>query len=77
MNDVIRFGAQYLPWLYARLIGPLFPIGATDLTRPVERTPGNVLAARPEDERLRGDPGGALSGVLRNLRERVRGHDAG
>lgn len=76
MNDVIRFGALYLPWVYARAIGPFFPVGATDLTRPVEPTPGNVLAARPDGDRLRGDPGGALAGVLRNLRERVRGRDS-
>jgi NAD(P)-dependent dehydrogenase (short-subunit alcohol dehydrogenase family) len=75
-NDVIRFGAQYLPWLYARLIGPLFPVGATDLTRPVEATAGNVLGSHEEGNRLTGDPGRALAGILRNLRRRVQGRDS-
>jgi NAD(P)-dependent dehydrogenase (short-subunit alcohol dehydrogenase family) len=73
-NDVIRFGAQYLPWAYARLIGPLFPLGATDLTRPVEPGPGNVLASHQEGNGLLGDPGGAIAGILRNVRRRVQGH---
>ena len=69
-NDVLRFGAQYLPFLYARLVGPAFPIGATDLTRPTGPTPGNVLASR-EAGRLAGDPGGAVRGILRNLRTQM------
>jgi NAD(P)-dependent dehydrogenase (short-subunit alcohol dehydrogenase family) len=74
-NDVIRFGAQYLPWLYARMIGPFFPVGATDLTRPVEPTPGNVLTSQEDGNRLLGDPGGALVGILRNVRRRLEGRD--
>jgi len=75
-NDVIRFGAQYLPWLYARMIGPFFPVGATDLTRPVDPTPGNVLSPQEEVNRLTGDPGGALAGVLRYGRLLVLGRYA-
>lgn len=74
-NDVIRFGAQYLPWLYARLIGPFFPVGATDLTRPVEPTAGNVLTPHEDGNGLTGDPGHALAGILRNIRQRVQGRD--
>jgi len=72
-NDVIRFGAQYLPFVYSRLIGPFFPLGATDLTRPVEPTPGNVLASREEGNGPTGDPGPALTGILRNVRRRLEG----
>ncbi|QIG44465.1 SDR family NAD(P)-dependent oxidoreductase [Nocardioides anomalus] len=72
-NDVIRFGAQYLPFVYARIINPFFPIGATDLTEPTGPTTGNVLASRPDGNALEGDPGHALAGIVKNIRQRLRG----
>ena len=72
-NDVMRFGFSVLPRLYDVMVGPLFPVGATDLTRPVSRGPGNVLDAQEEGNTLRGDPGSAVAGILRNVRVRLLG----
>lgn len=72
-NDVIRFGFTALPWVYDRLIGQFFPLGATDLTEPIEPHAGNVLASTDEGNRLRGDQGSALAGILRNVRVRLQG----
>jgi NAD(P)-dependent dehydrogenase (short-subunit alcohol dehydrogenase family) len=72
-NDVIRLGATFLPWVYDRLVGPLFGVIATDLTRPTPPTTGNVLAPSPAGNRLRGTAGPTVAGVLANLRRRVRG----
>ena len=72
-NDVIRFGFTALPWVYDRLVGPLFQIAAQDLVAPVVRGPGNVLASQEDGNRLRGSHGNALRGVAANIREVVRG----
>ena len=72
-NEVIRFGASALPWVYDRLVGPLFGVVATDLTRPTGPTTGNVLAPRPDGNSLRGTAGPTVAGVLANLRRRFRG----
>lgn len=72
-NDVIRFGATALPWVYDRLVGPLFGVIATDLTRPTPPTPGNVLDPRPDGNSLRGAAGPTVAGVLANVRRRVQG----
>ncbi|WP_205473861.1 SDR family oxidoreductase [Nocardioides sp. SYSU D00038] len=72
-NDVLRLGYTALPWVYVRLIGRAFPIGATDLDRPVEPGPGNVLESRQAGNALRGDPGGALAGIVRNVRRTLQG----
>ena len=72
-NDVMRFGFSVLPRLYDVMVGPLFPVGATDLTRPVSRNPGNVLDAQEDGNTLRGDPGSAVAGILRNIRVKVLG----
>ena len=72
-NEVIRLGATALPWVYDRLVGPLFGVIATDLTRPTPPTPGNVLTPTPERNGLRGTAGPTVAGVLANLRRRVRG----
>lgn len=68
-NDLIRFGFTALPFVYDRLVGPLFTVAAQDLTRPVVRGPGNVLSSRPEGNALRGSFGHALRGIARNLGE--------
>lgn len=71
-NDVIRAGFTTLPWVYDRLVGPLFSVVAQDLVAPVVRGPGNVLATRQEHNALRGRQGSALLGVGANLAEVVR-----
>ncbi|MDZ5663682.1 SDR family NAD(P)-dependent oxidoreductase [Nocardioides sp. S-58] len=68
-NDVIRFGYNALPWVYDRLVGPLFTLAAQDLTAPVEHGPGNVLSSSRERYGLRGGHGNALVGIGANLVE--------
>lgn len=76
-NNVIRLGFTTLPWVYDRLVGPLFSVVAQDLVAPVVHGTGNVLATRQEDNALRGKQGSALLGIGVNLaelaRRRVRG----
>ena len=72
-NNVIRFGFSVLPRAFDRLIGPMFPVGATDLTTPVPPNDGNVLHSDESGNRLRGGQGSALAGILRNLRVRLEG----
>ena len=71
-NDVIRFGFTALPWVYDRLVGPLFSVVAQDLVAPVVRGPGNVLASQQVGNGLRGHQGSALRGIGANLVEVVR-----
>ena len=71
-NDVIRFGFTAVPWVYDRLVGPLFSVVAQDLVAPVVHGPGNVLATRQEHNGLRGEQGNALVGIAANLAEVVR-----
>ncbi|MFY0409362.1 SDR family NAD(P)-dependent oxidoreductase [Solicola sp. PLA-1-18] len=70
-NGVMRLGFTVLPKVFDAIVGPIFPVGATDLTHPVEAGTGNVLAPRPQDDRLRGQQGNAVLGIVRNLRRRV------
>lgn len=71
-NDVIRFGFTALPWVYDRLVGPLFPLVAQDLIRKVTPDPGNVLSSRQRLNGLRGDQGNALLGAARNVASVLR-----
>ena len=71
-NDVIRFGFNAVPWVYDRLVGPLFSLVAQDLVAPVVHGPGNVLASRQEHNGLRGGHGNALVALGANLAELVR-----
>lgn len=71
-NDVIRAGFTTLPWVYDRLVGPLFAVVAQDLVAPVVRGPGNVLATRQADNALRGRQGSPLVAIGANLVEVVR-----
>jgi short-subunit dehydrogenase len=73
LNYPIVWGSALLPWVYDRLIGALFPLGATDLTRPVPPGPGNVLRSLQAGNRTHGGAGSSVLGVLRNLSERLRG----
>ncbi|WP_134768749.1 SDR family NAD(P)-dependent oxidoreductase [Nocardioides sp. 1609] len=68
-NEVLRLGFSFLPAVYDRLVGPAFPVGATDLTRPVAPGPGNVLAPREDHDRLHGGYRSAAGRVLANLRQ--------
>jgi NAD(P)-dependent dehydrogenase (short-subunit alcohol dehydrogenase family) len=71
-NDVIRFGFTALPWVYDRLVGPLFQVVAQDLVAPVVHGPGNVLASRQEHNRLRGGHGNPVGALRANLAEVLR-----
>ena len=71
-NDLIRFGFSALPAVFDALVGALFPVGATDLTYDVPQREGNVLVSQPGDNRLRGDQGNPVLGVIRNLGARLR-----
>lgn len=68
-NDVIRLGFTALPWLYDRLVGPLFTVVAQDQGAPLVRGPGNVLEPQPDRNGLRGAYGNALLGIGANLVE--------
>lgn len=72
-NQVIRFGFTALPWVYDRVVGPLFHVVAQDLTRRVAPDPGNVLASRPQVNGLYGRHGNALLGAGRNVATLLRG----
>ena len=66
-NTVMRLGFSLLPGVFDRLVGPLVPLASKDRTESVLPTPGNVLEPQPKLERLRGEQGNALVGILRNL----------
>lgn len=76
-NEVIRFGFATVPWVYDRLVGPLFAVAAQDQVAPLVRGPGNVLESRPSQNGLRGGHGSALVGMAANVvelgRRRLRG----
>ncbi|MCW2834243.1 MAG: hypothetical protein JWN68_2196 [Nocardioides sp.] len=66
-NNVIRFGFVALPWVYDRLVSPLFRVVAQDLVPAVVQGPGNVLDSLQEQHGLRGNQGSALLGIARNV----------
>ena len=72
-NDVMRLGFSALPGLFDVLVGPLFKLAALDATRPLSAHAGNVLASRPELNRLRGDQVTSLVAVPRNIATRLGG----
>jgi NAD(P)-dependent dehydrogenase (short-subunit alcohol dehydrogenase family) len=72
-NDVVRFGHQFVPWVYERIIERSFALGATDLTEPTDAVDGNVLASRDDHNALRGGHGSALLGIGRNVVAALRG----
>jgi NAD(P)-dependent dehydrogenase (short-subunit alcohol dehydrogenase family) len=71
-NDVIRVGFSAFPAVYDVLVGPLFAVAAKDRTSPVDPGEGNVLAPAPSGDRLRGDQGSPVVGIVRNLRSAAR-----
>jgi NAD(P)-dependent dehydrogenase (short-subunit alcohol dehydrogenase family) len=74
-NDVIRFGFSFLPAVYDRIVGPLFRVAATNLTRPVPPSSGNVLESQEDGHELHGEQGSALVGIGQNLLQGLRRRD--
>lgn len=72
-NNVIRFGFVAVPWVYDRLVSPLFRVVAQDLVPAVVQGPGNVLETLQQDNGLRGNQGSALLGIARNVGVLARG----
>jgi NAD(P)-dependent dehydrogenase (short-subunit alcohol dehydrogenase family) len=70
-NDLMRVGHTVAPWLYDRMVGPLYRLAARDQTRPVGPHPGNVLGSGDADNRLRGGQGNALIAIGRNIGSRI------
>ena len=66
-NHVIRFGFAALPAVYDVLVAPLFKVAAQDQTIEVPPHTGNVLEPHEDLNRLRGDQGNAVVGIVRNL----------
>jgi short-subunit dehydrogenase len=66
-NDVLRLGHTMLPWVYDRLVGPLYRLAARDQTHQVSPNPGNVLSSGDPSNRLRGEQGNALAAIGRNI----------
>jgi len=67
LNYALIAGYRLLPKVYDALIGTAFPLGATDLGRPVPPGPGNVLADRPEGERAEAHHGSSVRVVALNV----------
>lgn len=71
-NDIMRLGFTAVPWAFDALVSPLFALAATDLTRPVAATTGNVLRSLEAGNRLRGSAVPVVSGLARNLMTRLK-----
>ncbi len=71
-NDVVRLGFSAFPGVFDRLIGPLFRVGAMEVTTPVAPTPGNVLAPVESGNSLHGRQGNPFVGIARNVAAVVR-----
>ena len=52
-NPIVITGFRMLPWLYDRMVGPLFQVAALT-RRELAGTPGNVFKPTPDDEELHG-----------------------
>jgi NAD(P)-dependent dehydrogenase (short-subunit alcohol dehydrogenase family) len=71
-NNVMRFGFSAMPGVYDFLVGPLFRLGANDLTKPLPPVVGNVLRSLPEGNQVLGDQVNAVVGISRNVVALVR-----
>lgn len=71
-NHVIRFGFSAMPGVFDLLVGPLFRLAAIDRTALAEPNAGNVLASREMGNRLYGQQGSSLMGIVRNVEVLVR-----
>lgn len=73
-NELVRFGYTALPRVYDVLVGPLLTLAATDRTTPVTASAGNVLSSTEEGNRLYGEQGSAVIGILRNVKRQLGRH---
>lgn len=71
LNHVMVAGFQLLPRVYDAVIGTVFPLGATDLTKPVPAGPGNVLKSQDSMNRTDGEHGSSLVGLAHNVRVKL------
>lgn len=69
-GEVIRLG-HAVPLLHDRVVAPILGFLLTDLTRPVDPHPGNVLTSMRGENAMRGGRGNAVLGVVRNLAVRI------
>ena len=71
-NDLMRFGATFLPRAYDALVGPVFGVVGLDPTRRRPADPGNVLEPDPGRNAVRGDYENVVHRVGRTLLTRAR-----
>jgi short-subunit dehydrogenase len=71
-NPLMTFGFVALPALFDRLAPPLFDLIASDERVRVGPGSGNVLASRPETNRLRGEQGSALAAIASGVGRRIK-----
>ena len=72
LNYPIVWGSAAAPWALDRVLGAIFPLGATDLTQPVPPQEGNVLTTGDCGNRLDGGAGSSIVGVGKNVLTRLR-----
>jgi NAD(P)-dependent dehydrogenase (short-subunit alcohol dehydrogenase family) len=70
-NELIRLGFA-ATLLHDRVVAPLLGFMITDLTRPVDPHPGNVLTTMDGENAMRGGRENAALGIVRNLAVRMR-----
>lgn len=68
--EVIRLG-HLVPLLHDRVVAPILGFMITDLTRPVDPHPGNVLTTMEGENAMRGGRENAALGLVRNLAVRI------
>jgi short-subunit dehydrogenase len=73
-NAFMTFGFVAVPALFDRLAPPMFNLIASDERVRVGAGTGNVLASRPQANRLRGDQGSALVAIASGVGRRVKSH---
>ena len=71
-NDVMRFGATFLPRAYDALVGPVFGVVGLDPTRRRPADSGNVIEPNTEGNAVRGDYENVVHRVGRTLLTRAR-----
>ena len=80
-NLLIATGFAVFPKVYDAIVTPMFTNAATDRRHPVQPGSGNVLGSVSAGNRLHGDQGSAVLGIIGNLltavRSTVRGRSTG
>jgi short-subunit dehydrogenase len=71
-NLLIATGFAVFPKVYDAIVTPMFTNAATDRRHRVEPGTGNVLGSVPAGNRLYGDQGSAVLGIIGNLLTAVR-----